>query len=101
MHSLVLIVDVVLSGKENYLEWLRKIEHTLIFNDFWDGICDGDIAPTKPTIDKELAIWTNKDKKTYALIVASVNEEVSRHIKSIQNSWGKLKKLEDLYDSHS
>jgi hypothetical protein len=49
MHSLVSIVCVVLSGKENYLEWSRKIEHTLIFNDLWDDICDGDTAPTKHT----------------------------------------------------
>jgi hypothetical protein len=101
MHSLVSIVGVVLSGKENYLEWSRKIKHTLIFNDLWDGICDGDTSPTKPTIDKELAIWMNKDKKAYALIVASVSEEVSHHIKSIKYSWGALKKLKYLYDSHS
>jgi SH3-like domain-containing protein len=88
-------------AKINYLEWSRKIKHTLIFNDLWDGICDGDTSPIKPTVDKELAIWMNKDKKAYALIVASVSEEVSHHIKSIKDSWGALKKLKDLYDSHS
>jgi hypothetical protein len=72
MHSLVSIVGVVLSDKENYLEWLRKIDHILIFNDLWDVICDGETSFTKPIVDKELAIWTNKDKKTYALVVASV-----------------------------
>jgi len=63
MHSLVSIVCVVLSGKENYLEWSRKIEHTLIFNDLWDDICDGDTAPTKPIPDKELVIWMIKIRK--------------------------------------
>jgi hypothetical protein len=42
----------------------------------------------------------DKDKKAYILIVASINEEVSRRIESIKNSWGALKKLKDLYDSH-
>jgi hypothetical protein len=53
MNSLVSIVGVVLIGKENYPEWSRTIEHTLIFNDLWDDICHGD---TKPTTDKELSI---------------------------------------------
>ena len=84
MHSLLSIVGVVLSNKENYLEWSRKIKHTLIFNDLWKGICEGKEGnpPTKPTSDKELAIWENKICKAYALIEASVNEEVSRHISS-------------------
>lgn len=37
----------------------------------------------------------------YVLIVASVSKEVSHHIISIEYSWGSLKKLKDLYDSHS
>jgi hypothetical protein len=40
MHSLVSIVGVVLLGKENYHQWFRKIKHTLIFSDLWDGICE-------------------------------------------------------------
>jgi hypothetical protein len=42
----------------------------------------------------------NKDNKSYALIVISINEEVSHHIRSIKNSWGEWKKLKDLFDSH-
>jgi len=86
MHSLVSIVVVVLRGKENYLEWSSKINHAIIFNDIWDGISNGDTSPTKPMEDKELAIWKNKDKKAYALIVASVSEEVSHHIISMKYS---------------
>jgi len=51
--------------------------------------------------NKEFTIWMNKDKKTYALIVASVSEELIHHIISIKDSWGALNKLKDLYDSHS
>jgi hypothetical protein len=40
MHSLISIVGIVLSSKENYQEWFRKIKNTLIFNDMWDDICE-------------------------------------------------------------
>ena len=79
MHSLISIVGVVLTGKENYLEWSRKIKHTLIFNELWKRMCvgNGDKEPEQPTSDKEFAIWENKNNKAYALIPAPVNEEVS------------------------
>ena len=95
MHSLIFIVGVVLSGKENYLEWSRKIKHTLIFNELWRGICEGKEGnpPEKPTSDKELAIWENKNCKAYALIAASVNEEVIRHINPFSNAYEALRKL--------
>ena len=95
MHSLISIVGVVLSGKENYLEWSRKIKHTLIFNELWKGICEGQEGnpPAKPTLDKELAIWENKNCKAYALIAASVNEEVSFHITPFSNAYEALRKL--------
>ena len=43
----------------------------------------------------------SKDKKAYALIIASVSEEVSRHLVSRKSVWEALKKLKYLYDSHS
>ena len=63
MHSLISIVGVILSAKENYPEWSQKIKHTLIFNEFWRGICEGegDNASTNPTSDKEITIWENKN----------------------------------------
>ena len=91
------------------------LKNTLIFNDLWDGIYenenfedkkDGDaidevdksaLVPTTNT--KEL--WKSKDNKAYALIIASVSEEVSRHLISSKSVWEELKKLKDLYDSHS
>jgi hypothetical protein len=76
MHSLISIVGVVLTGKENHPKWYRKIKHTLIFNNLWNGICEVGIASEKeeqskaqpknsrttiPTSNKEHAIWKNKD----------------------------------------
>ena len=113
MNSLILIVGVILSGKENDREWFRKVKNTLIFNDTWDGICEKDkkdgeaidqvdkSARVPPTNAKELALWKSKEKKDYALIIASISEEVSRHLVSSKSVWEALKKLEDLYDSHS
>lgn len=103
IHSLISTVGVVLTGKENYPEWFRKIKHTLIFNDLWDEVCEGqnDNELVQPTGGKEFAIWKNKDKKEYALITVLVSEELSRHLVSIKDSYGALKPLKDLYDSHS
>ena len=42
-----------------------------------------------------------KGKKAYALIGTSITEEVSRHIISCKSAFATLKKLKDLYDSHS
>jgi hypothetical protein len=82
MHSLIFIVGVVLTDKENYLEWFRKIKHTSIFNDRWDELCEeqNDNEPIQRTREKELVIWKNKEKKAYALIAVLVSEEVSRHL---------------------
>ena len=103
MHSLISIVGVVLSSKENYPEWSRKIKHTLIFYDLQKGIFEGDREnpPGKPTTDKEIAIWDNKNIKAYALIEASIYEEVSLYITPFSNAYETLKKLKELYDSHS
>ncbi len=61
----------------------------------------GDEAPEQPTSDKELTIWENKNNKAYALIIAYVNEDVNRHISPFSNAFEALKKLKELYDSHS
>jgi len=103
MDSLISIVGVVLTDKLFYLEWSKKIKNTLIFNDFWDDIREGKVdgRSTIPAIDKELSIWNNKGKKTYFVIAMTISEYLSRHIISIKDSYGALKKLKDLYDSHS
>lgn len=79
----------------------------MIFNNLWDDICSSkdkrtnDCEPKDPTDDKELSIWNNKDKKAYALLVASISEEISMHIISYKTPFTTLKKLKYLYDSHS
>eukprot|EP00253_Pinus_taeda_P016613 PITA_16613 len=97
------MVGIVLTRKENYPEWSRMIKHTLIFNELWKGVCvgEGDNDPVQPPSDKELVIWENKNSKAYALIAASVNEEVSRYISSYSTTFEALQKLKELYDSHS
>ena len=64
-------------------------------------MCDGDNQPTKSTDAKELAIWNMKNSKAYALNASSVSEKVKCHIRSIDDAWNALKKLKDLFDSHS
>ena len=103
MHSIISMVGIVLTGKENYLEWSRMIKRTLIFNELWNGVCvgEGDDDPVQPTSEKELIIWENKNNKAYALITASVNEEVSCHTSSYSTVFEALQQLKELYDSHS
>ena len=99
MNSLISIVGVILSGKETYHEWFRKIKNTLIFNDMWDGICENEnfegkkygyaidevdkSARLPPANTKEIALWKSKGKKVYALIISSGSEEVKRLLVSL------------------
>jgi len=52
----------------------------------WDDICErkdeskDDSEREEPKNDKDLVIWNSKDNKAYALIVVSVDEDVSKHI---------------------
>jgi hypothetical protein len=88
----------------------------MIFNDLWNGICEVVVVsaeetkseaqmknsrPTIPTSNKERVIWKDKDQKSYDVIVVTVSEEVSLHIVYNNESYGALKKLNDLYDFHS
>jgi len=61
----------------------------------WKAVCvgDEDKEPEQPTSDKEFAIWENKNNKAYALIVASVSEEVSRHILPFSTAFETLQQL--------
>lgn len=93
------IVRIMLTSKENWSEWSRKVKHALIFNYFWIRICDSNTQPTKLIDAKELVVWNMKNNKAYALIVASFNEKVNCHISSIDDARNALKKVKDLYDS--
>ena len=82
----------------------------LIFNNLWDGICEGEIVeklddhiittPKQPTIDKNIAIWKRKDKNAYVHTDAIVCEEVIWHITSAKISHYTLNKLKDLFETH-
>eukprot|EP00253_Pinus_taeda_P016478 PITA_16478 len=102
MHSIISIVGVVLTRKENYPEWSWKIKHTLIFNELRKGVCVGDEDKEleQPTSGKEFTIWENKNSKAYVFFATSVSEEVSRHISPFSNAFEALQKLKELYDSH-
>ena len=67
MHSLASIVGCVLTRKNTYPRWSRKIKSTFIYNDLWDKICEGKAIQTKleaeiatdpkpPTLEKEIFI---------------------------------------------
>ena len=53
MQSIVSLIGETLSGKDNWMEWHRKVENTLKFNDLWFKICDGNTQPIEPTDVKE------------------------------------------------
>eukprot|EP00253_Pinus_taeda_P014908 PITA_14908 len=102
MHSIISIVGIVLTSKENYPKWSWMIKHILILNELWKGMCvgDGDIEPKQPTSNKELVIWENKNNKAYALIATFVNDEVSHHISPYPTTFEAKEKMKKLYDSH-
>ena len=82
------------------MEWHRTVENTLIFNDLWLKICDGNTQPIEPN-DAKKEIWIYKNSKALTLIRAFVNGEVYRHIQGCAHSWDALHKLKILFDSHS
>ena len=79
MQSIASVVGATLTGKDTYPEWWRKIKSTFIYNDLWDGICEGNTIETEAggpitrdpgplESEKEKAIWKTKDKKALAVI---------------------------------
>eukprot|EP00253_Pinus_taeda_P025408 PITA_25408 len=63
------MIGIVLTRKENYRDWSRMVQHTLIFNELWKGVCvgEGESDLEKPTSDKELAILENKKSKAFGM----------------------------------
>ena len=49
MQSIVSLIGETLPGKDNWMEWHRKVENTLKFKDLWFKICDGNTQPIEPT----------------------------------------------------
>jgi hypothetical protein len=83
MRSLVSIVGVVLTGKEKYREWYRKIKNTLIFNDLWNGIFEAVAVPRdRKIIEKELeseeeasVLKMKSSRPRRKLVISTTNKE--------------------------
>ena len=67
MQSIVSLIGETLSRKDNWMEWHRKVENTLIFNDLWLKICDWNTQPVEPTDAKEKEKWMYKISKALAI----------------------------------
>ena len=88
-----------LEGTKSYKTWHLLIESTLIYNELWQGICDGDVKPNKPRDGATLAKWEIKNAKALALIKSSVNDEMYVHIENATDAWSTLKIFKDLFDT--
>lgn len=63
-----------LEGSKNYKTWKRHIESTLIYNELWKYVCDGDVKLIKPKDADSLAKWEIKNARALALIKSSIND---------------------------
>eukprot|EP00253_Pinus_taeda_P013735 PITA_13735 len=88
-----------LEGTKSDKTWHRLIEITLIYNELWQGICDGDVKPNKPTNADSLAKWEIKNAKALALIKSSVNDEMYVRVENATDAWCALKFFKDLFDT--
>jgi hypothetical protein len=75
------------------------MHNTLIYNKLWHDICDGDIAPTKPTNATSLAKWNLKVEKTLALFCSSVTKQMFVHIENSKDAWSAWNLLKKLFDT--
>ena len=82
-----------LEGSKSYKTWQHLIEITLIYNELWHDICDGDVKPNKPTDAAVLEKWEVKNSKALALIKSSVNDEMYVHIKNEKDAWSAMRTL--------
>ena len=47
MQSIEFVVGATLTRKDTYPKWWRKIKSAFIYNDLWDGICEGTTIETE------------------------------------------------------
>ena len=80
-----------LEGSKSYKTWQRLIESTLVYNELWHDICDGDVKPNKPTDAAALTKWEVKNSKALALIKSSVNDEMYVHIENAKDALSALR----------
>jgi uncharacterized protein YbcC (UPF0753/DUF2309 family) len=89
-----------LDGPKNYKSWSQHMYNTLIYNELWCDICDGDTAPTKPIDATSLAKWNLKDEKALALLRSSVIEHMFVHIENSKDAWSSWNLLKKIFDTH-
>jgi hypothetical protein len=88
-----------LDGPKNYKSWSRHMQNTLIYNEFWHDIFDGDTAPTKPTDDTSLEKWNLKYEKALSLLRSSVTEHIFVHIENFKDAWSTWNLLKKIFDT--
>jgi hypothetical protein len=88
-----------LDGPKNYKTWSRHMHNTLVYNELWRDICDGNTAPTKPTDATSLAKWNLKDEKALAFLCSSVTEQMFVHIENSKDTWSAWNLLKKLFDT--
>jgi hypothetical protein len=76
-----------LDGPKNYKSWSWHTQNTLIYNELWLYICDGDTTPTKPTDATSLEKWNLKYEKVLALLRSSVTEHMFVYIENSKDAW--------------
>jgi hypothetical protein len=86
-----------LDGPKNYKTWSRHMKNTLIYNELWKDVFNGDKPPTNPIDDIELDIWELKDEKTLALLRSSVTNEMFVHIENVTNAWNTWKLFKNMF----
>jgi hypothetical protein len=55
---------------------------TLIYNNFWKDVYNGDKSPIRPIDARELAKWELKDEKELKLLIHFVIDEMFVHIEN-------------------
>jgi hypothetical protein len=88
-----------LDGPKNYKSWSRHMQNTLIYNELWHDICDGDTTPAKPTDVASLEKWKLKDEKELALLCSSVTEHMFVHIENSKDAWSAWNQFKKLFDT--
>jgi hypothetical protein len=63
------------------------MHNTLIYNELWFEICDGDTSPTKPTNIAPLEKWQLRDEKTLSLLCYFVIKHMFVHTENSKDAW--------------
>jgi hypothetical protein len=88
-----------LDGVKNYKSWSRHMHNTLIYNELWCDIFDGDISPNKPTDATSLAKWNLNDEKSISLLHSFVTEHMFVHIENSKDAWSIWNLLKNIFDT--